>query len=78
MADCALVTGGSRNIGQAICERLSADGHVVVQFDVLAPENPSAAEFVKVDLSNEEDTAAAESPEASTEEDATEEEKKEE
>lgn len=53
MADCVLVTGGSRNIGRGICERLSDEGHVVVQFDVLEPENPNAAEFVKVDLSNE-------------------------
>ncbi|MDG2286556.1 MAG: SDR family NAD(P)-dependent oxidoreductase [Alphaproteobacteria bacterium] len=59
MADCVLVTGGSRNIGRGICERLSDEGHVVVQFDVLEPENPNVAEFVKVDLSNEEETAAA-------------------
>ena len=53
MADCVLVTGGSRNIGRGICERLTADGHIVVQFDVLEPENPDAAEFVHVDLSDE-------------------------
>jgi 3-oxoacyl-[acyl-carrier protein] reductase len=59
MADCVLVTGGSRNIGRALCERLSADGHTVVQFDVIAPENPDAAEFVEVDLGDEAATAAA-------------------
>ena len=53
MADCVLVTGGSRNIGRGICERLTADGHIVVQFDVLEPENPDAAKFVHVDLSDE-------------------------
>jgi 3-oxoacyl-[acyl-carrier protein] reductase len=59
MADCVLVTGGSRNIGRALCERLSADGHTVVQFDVIAPENPDAADFVEVDLGDEAATAAA-------------------
>ncbi len=59
MADCVLVTGGSRNIGRAICERLSEDGHRVVQFDLLEPENSGAAEFVKVDLSDGTATAAA-------------------
>ncbi len=59
MTDCVLVTGGSRNIGRAICERLAEEGLRVVQFDVLEPENPDAAEFVKVDLSDEGATAAA-------------------
>jgi NAD(P)-dependent dehydrogenase (short-subunit alcohol dehydrogenase family) len=59
MADCVLVTGGSRNIGRGICERLTEDGHKVIQFDVLPPENPDAAEFVKVDLSDEHATATA-------------------
>ena len=59
MVDCVLVTGGSRNIGRGICERLTEDGHTVVQFDVLEPENPGAAIFVKVDLSNEKATADA-------------------
>lgn len=59
MADCVLVTGGSRNIGRGICERLRADGHAVVQFDVLEPENAEAAEFVRVDLSSPSDTAEA-------------------
>ncbi len=51
-----LVTGGSRNIGRAICERLTEDGHNVVQFDVLKSENPKAAEHFHVDLSNESET----------------------
>ena len=59
MADCVLVTGGSRNIGRGICERLTADGKLVVQFDVLEPRNPGAAEFVNVDLSDENATGAA-------------------
>jgi NAD(P)-dependent dehydrogenase (short-subunit alcohol dehydrogenase family) len=59
MTDCVLVTGGSRNIGRGICERLAEEGHKVFQFDVLEPENPDAAEFVKVDLSDENATAAA-------------------
>ena len=59
MVDCVLVTGGSRNIGRGICERLTEDGHTVVQFDVLEPENPGPAIFVKVDLSNEKATADA-------------------
>ena len=59
MTDIALVTGGSRNIGRAICDRLIGDGHMVVQFDVLEPEDNSAAEFIRVDLSDEAETAAA-------------------
>ena len=59
MADIALVTGGSRNIGRAICDRLAQDGYEVVQFDILEPESGSAAEFVQVDLGDEADTAAA-------------------
>ena len=59
MVDCVLVTGGSRNIGRGICERLTEDGHTVVQFDVLEPENLGAATFMKVDLFNEKATADA-------------------
>ncbi len=59
MAERVLVTGGSRNIGRGICERLVEDGYEVVQFDVLAPENPDAGRFVEVDLGDEAATAAA-------------------
>ncbi len=59
MTDFALVTGGSRNIGRATCERLSADGYEVIQFDIVEPETSSPATFVHVDLSDETATAAA-------------------
>ena len=53
MIDCVLVTGGSRNIGRSICERLSADDYTVVQFDVIAPEKTGSAEYARVDLGDE-------------------------
>jgi NAD(P)-dependent dehydrogenase (short-subunit alcohol dehydrogenase family) len=53
MAERALVTGGSRNIGRAICERLVADGYEVVQFDLAEPEAETGAAFVKVDMGDE-------------------------
>jgi NAD(P)-dependent dehydrogenase (short-subunit alcohol dehydrogenase family) len=59
MSDIALVTGGSRNIGRAICDRLIGDGFEVVQFDILEPEAGGAAEFVHVDLADEAETTAA-------------------
>ena len=59
MSECVLVTGGSRNIGRAICERLAGDGYEVIQFDVVEPENAEVARFVRVDLSDATETAAA-------------------
>ncbi|MDP6707706.1 MAG: SDR family oxidoreductase [Alphaproteobacteria bacterium] len=59
MNEVALVTGGSRNIGRAICERLVADGYEVIQFDVVEPEDAKAGSYVRVDLSDEAETAAA-------------------
>ncbi len=51
-----LVTGGSRNIGRAIVERLHADGYVPVILDLAEPEaNPG--EFHRVDLSRPEEIA---------------------
>ncbi len=59
MTDIALVTGGSRNLGRAICDRLVQDGCEVVQFDIVAPEAGAAAAFVRVDLADEAEAAAA-------------------
>jgi len=59
MSEYALVTGGSRNIGRAICGHLVADGYQVIQFDVVEPEDNNAASFVRVDLADAEATAAA-------------------
>ncbi|RBP07298.1 NAD(P)-dependent dehydrogenase (short-subunit alcohol dehydrogenase family) [Roseiarcus fermentans] len=55
---CAVVTGGARNIGGAIAERLQKDGYRVVVLDVVEPEAESLrADARQVDLS---DRAAAE------------------
>ena len=53
--DYALVTGGTRNIGAAIAERLSADGLRVIVVDRVPPEHDALEEFVEIDLG---DTAA--------------------
>ncbi|MBC7737637.1 MAG: SDR family oxidoreductase [Candidatus Saccharibacteria bacterium] len=54
----AVVTGGARNIGQAIGRRLLDDGFRVISLDILAPEDPKLqADAIKVDLS---DLSAAE------------------
>jgi NAD(P)-dependent dehydrogenase (short-subunit alcohol dehydrogenase family) len=59
MSDYALVTGGSRNIGRTIAERLKADGYRVLMLDILEPEDPSLGEFMRVDLSDITATAQA-------------------
>lgn len=51
---CAVVTGGGRNIGQAIALRLQADGFRVIALDVEEPEAESLrADFKRVDLSDQ-------------------------
>ncbi len=49
----AVVTGGARNIGQAIGQRLLADGFKVISLDILQPEDPALqADAIQVDLSD--------------------------
>lgn len=51
---CAVVTGGGRNIGQAIALRLQSDGFRVIALDVEEPEAESLrADFRRVDLSDQ-------------------------
>lgn len=38
---CAVVTGGARNIGQAIALRLQQDGYQVIVVDIVEPEATS-------------------------------------
>jgi len=59
MADWALVTGASRNIGRAIAARLKADGYRVVMLDRIEPEDPGLGEFRRVDLADPSSTAQA-------------------
>jgi NAD(P)-dependent dehydrogenase (short-subunit alcohol dehydrogenase family) len=57
---CAVVTGGSQNIGRAISERLADDGWRVVVLDVVEPETEAfRADAVMVDLADAEATRAA-------------------
>lgn len=54
---CAVVTGGARNIGQAIALRLQKDGYRVIVVDIVEPEAHSLkAESYQVDLANAEAT----------------------
>jgi len=49
----AVVTGGARNIGQAIGQRLMADGFGVITLDIQIPEDAALrAHAVQVDLSD--------------------------
>jgi len=50
---CAVVTGGARNIGQAISLRLQQDGYCVIVVDIVEPEAESLkADAQQVDLSD--------------------------
>lgn len=50
---CAVVTGGARNIGQAISLRLQQDGYRVIVVDIVAPEVDSLhADAYQVDLAD--------------------------
>lgn len=55
---CAVVTGGARNIGLAISQRLVRDGFRVIVLDIDEPEDPALRpDAIRVDLSDR--TAAA-------------------
>jgi NAD(P)-dependent dehydrogenase (short-subunit alcohol dehydrogenase family) len=57
---CAVVTGGARNIGQAIGRRLQQDGYRVVALDIVEPEAESLRTDARiVDLSDAAATGAA-------------------
>jgi NAD(P)-dependent dehydrogenase (short-subunit alcohol dehydrogenase family) len=58
-AEYAIVTGGSRGIGLAICRRLKQDGSGVIILDRVAPEESGLGEFRAVDLSDIDETSAA-------------------
>lgn len=50
---CAVVTGGARNIGQAIALRLQQDGYQVIVVDIVEPEVVSLqADAYQVDLAD--------------------------
>ncbi|WP_020676149.1 SDR family NAD(P)-dependent oxidoreductase [Geopsychrobacter electrodiphilus] len=53
-----LVTGGSQNIGAAICRRLHADGLKVIVLDIVEPTHDLSTEFCQVDLSDAQATKA--------------------
>lgn len=57
--DWALVTGGSRNIGEAIARRLKADGFSMMVSSRTPPEHDDYDEFVKADFADPDAAAAA-------------------
>lgn len=59
MAERALVTGGSRGIGRAVCAYLRATGHDVVIIDMVAPDDAGLATYIEADLSDEAATGSA-------------------
>lgn len=56
-AKVAVVTGGARGIGRAVCERLAQDGVVPVVWDLVGSEGGHA--FVACDVTDEAQVAAA-------------------
>ncbi len=59
MTDFAIITGGARNIGAAIAQRLAGDGLSIIVIDRVEPEHDSVDEFIPLDLSDRQATAEA-------------------
>jgi len=59
MAERVLVTGGARSIGRGIVARLLDDGYEVTILDREAPEPPTTARWIEVDLMDGDATDAA-------------------
>ena len=59
MSSLALVTGGSRGIGLAICRRLHQEGIGIINFDKSEPEHRTFGHFIPVDLSDSQATENA-------------------
>jgi len=59
MSEFALVTGGARNIGRAIAQRLKDDGYRILILDIREPEDPDLGAFMRVDLTDVTATAQA-------------------
>lgn len=59
MSEWAVVTGGSRGIGAAVCQRMNEAGVKVLLLDQLEPEHDKYDEFLKVDLFQPTEAAAS-------------------
>ena len=53
-----IVTGGSQNIGWAICQGFAKLGATVISADLNPPESAQAVNFIKTDVSDEDSVAA--------------------
>ena len=58
MQEATIVTGASNGIGKAIRDRLSSEGHLVVNLDMVAPQEEGPGLFHEVDLADDAATRA--------------------